>query len=129
MASVLNCCNSCSETETVNIPGVEGAPGVDGINGINAYTLLTADLTIPAIAATVLASVTSSVWMVIGQVLIIGEGIVPSDAPNGWANFQVTAIPDATSVTLTYLGYTGDTATGEVLATNATVSPAGLIGP
>jgi len=129
MSAPLQCCTPCATTETVNTPGGEGAAGTDGTNGINAYTTLTANLVIPAEAANVTAYVVSSVWMVIGQVLIIGEGIIPSSAPNGWANFQVAAIPDATSVTLTFLNYTGDQIAGQTLASGATVSPAGLIGP
>jgi hypothetical protein len=129
MAAPLNCCNPCATVETVNIPGVEGTAGTDGADGVNAFTQLTADLVIPVQGANVTAFVSSALWMVIGQVVIIGEGVIPSNAPNGWANFQVASIASATEVTLTFLEYDGDTATGQTLATGATVSPAGLVGP
>jgi hypothetical protein len=131
MSSPLACCNTCATTETVNVPGNEGDPGLDGTNGVDAFTHLTEGLLIPAEGNSITIGVESSVWMVVGQILIIGEGVIPSDAPNGWANFQVTGIPSAVSVTLTSLQYPGDTPDGggATLASGATVSPAGLIGP
>lgn len=129
MSATLNCCNTCATTETVNVPGGEGAAGVDGTNGVNAYTHLTTDLVIPVAPNTVTVGVESSLWMVIGQVVIIGEGVTPSDAPNGRAHFEVTALPSATSVTLEPLDYLDDTVAGQTLATGCTVSPAGMQGP
>jgi hypothetical protein len=129
MSAPLACCNTCATTETVNTPGSEGPEGLDGTNGVNAFTHLTQSLLIPVEGNSITIGVESSVWMVIGQILIIGEGIVPTAAPNGWANFQVTGIPSSVSVTLKSLQYPGDTASGGTLASGATVSPAGLIGP
>lgn len=129
MSAPLSCCNPCATIETVNIPGLEGDPGINGTDGQNAYTRVTANFTIPAQGDTVDIAVESSVWLVVGQVVIVGEGIIPSDAPNGWANFQVAALPNSTTIRGTFLNYSGDTATGQVLADGCTVSPAGLIGP
>lgn len=129
MSAPLNCCNQCATLETVNIPGGEGDPGVDGTDGVNAYTRVSANFTIPAEDDTVDVSVNTSAWMVVGQIVIVGEGLTPSNAPNGWANFQVTALPNSTTARLKYLNYTGDTATGQVLANGCVVTPAGLIGP
>jgi hypothetical protein len=125
----LNCCNPCATTETVNVPGTEGTAGVDGTNGINAYTHLTTTLLIPVAPNTVVVGVESALWMVIGQVVIVGEGVTPTSAPNGWAHFEVAGLPSATSVTLLPLDYLGDTAALQTLDIGCNVSPAGLQGP
>lgn len=130
MAAPLSCCNPCAQVETVNVPGTEGEAGTDGVDGVNAFTYLTANLLIPNISPdTRTANVNNSTWMVIGQILIIGEGIIPTAAPNGWAHFQVVGIPDPTSVELIFLDYPGDTPTGDTLASGCVVSPAGMQGP
>jgi hypothetical protein len=100
------------------VPGEQGADGDNGIDGVNAFTLTTADFTVPAIGGSVTISVADSSWMIIGQILIIA----------GPANFLITAIPGATSVTLTFLGYPGDVAPAVGILTGAKVSPAGLRG-
>lgn len=102
---------------------------MDGTNGVNAFTHLIGALVIPVAPNTVTVGVETSIWMVVGQVVIIGEGVNPSDNPNGWAHFLVTALPSSTSVTLEPLDYLGDAAAGQTLAIGCTVSPAGLQGP
>lgn len=129
MSSLLNCCNPCAETETVNVPGTEGDPGIDGVDGINAFTTTVDAILLPAGDADVgPITVASAVWMVVGQVVIVGDGAT-SVGETGWGHFRVKTIHSATSVTLTYLDYTGDKGTGENLLAGCTLSPAGVIGP
>ena len=129
MSATLSCCNTCATVETVNVPGPEAAAGVDGSNGINAYTHTTANLTpIPAEGDPITIAVDSSAWMVVGQIVIVGDGL-PSVGETGWGHFQVTGIPSATSVTLEFLNYSGDEVAGGTLLSGCTVSPAGMIGP
>lgn len=128
MSATLSCCTPCATVETVNTPGSEGVAGTDGVDGVNAFTITTANIVIPGIGANVGASVESSVWMVVGQILVIGDG-VNSVGEDEWAHFRVAAIPDATSVTLTYMGYTGDGGGDGTLLAGCTVSPAGVEGP
>jgi hypothetical protein len=108
----------CVTTQTVNVPGLAGASGLNGTNGINATTLTTQNFVVPAIGATVGVSVVSSVWMVVGQIVIA----------SGPANFIVATVPTTTSATLQFLGYPGDVAPGVTINTGATISPAGLQG-
>jgi hypothetical protein len=104
----------------VNIPGTAGAAGAAGAPGVNAFALTTiSPLTIPATGSNVTQTVDSSVWMAVGQILVI------SDRTNK-ANFQVVSFPSTSAVVLKALGYIGDTAAGTNIAIGATVSPAGL---
>lgn len=130
MSATLSCCSSCATVETVNVPGAEGSAGVDGTNGINAYSTTTDAIgPLPAADADAgIIGVESSVWMVVGQIVIVGDG-VNSVGETGWGHFLVTAIPNATSVRLEYKDYAGDKGTGTTLLSGCTISPAGLIGP
>lgn len=60
--------------------------------------------------------------MTYGQVVIVGEDGV------GWAHFRVAATVGTTSVTLTYLGYTGDLDHGVVISSGSKVAPSGVQG-
>lgn len=125
--SLTNCCNSCPEVQTVNTPGVQGDDGVgtNGTDGINAYSALTAGGTVPAAAGdSGTYAVGDSTWMVIGQIVVIGD---PGDslANPGPATFRVTAIPSATSFTGDWLDYPGDVAGGTALTLGCGVSPSG----
>lgn len=122
MIDPLSCCAPCPVKETVNIPGTpgtDGAPGAAGANGLNAYTVTTANFTVPAIGSNVTVSVGNSGWMVPGQNIFV----------QGPADFTVSSVPNATSVILTFLGYTGNVAPGAVIAAGAGVSPGGIEGP
>jgi len=119
--SVIGCCTPCPQPTLVNVPGIAGAKGNDGANGtngINAFTITTSDFTVPAIGNTVTIAVGISSWAVIGEnVFIFG--------PSNW---QVTAIPTVTSLTVKFLGYTGDVAPTTVIGAGAGVTPSGLQG-
>jgi hypothetical protein len=125
--SVLDCCRPCATVQTVNVPGPEGLESADGLNGVNAFTQTTVDFIIPAQGDVVTAAVASSIWMVIGQVVIVGVGV--SGLGNGPAHFQVSSLPGSTSVGLEFLNYTGDLASGVTIGAGSTVSPSGMIGP
>lgn len=122
MASVLDCCNPCGTIQPTQVPGLEGPPGLDGTSGINAFSTTTANFVVPAISGNVVVTLDSSVWMVIGQVVIAGAGYA-NPAAGGPAHFTVTSIPTATTVELQFLGSVGDVLSGETILAGATVSP------
>lgn len=115
-------CNPCTPAcpEVVEIPGSPGAPGEageNGTNGIDAFTILTSDLTIPAIGANVTANVGQASFAGIGQVLFLTDG-------TDKGSFQVDALT-ATTMNLEFLGYNGDSAPGAIIGSGGTVSPGG----
>lgn len=123
--SATNCACPCPDPTVTEIPGATGAAGADGAdgtNGVNAYTLTTADITLPAAAGPVVlaTSVAVASWMAIGQVVFISDG-------TNWGHFEVLTIPSSTSVTLDWLQYPNDAVGTTVIASGATVSPAGVI--
>lgn len=130
MANALNlpsdCCTPCDETVTVAVPGpagAAGAAGTNGTNGVNAFTTLSANFTMPASLATGVASVGSSDWASIGQIIYL-QGA-------GW--LKVTAKPTAVSITLQNLengtAYSENVAGGTIIASGSSLSPGGLQGP
>ena len=123
MSIVSDCCPPCPSV-SVNVPGspgTNGAPGTNGTNGANAFTLTTANFTIPAIGSNVTVSVANTSWMVVGQNVFISDGTKQG-------NFQVAVINGTTSVDLKFLGYTGDGSPGDSITVGAKVSPSGLQG-
>lgn len=101
-----------------------GAPGT-AINGINAFTILTANYTIPPDFVTqTTATVANSQWATVGQAIVIGNAI------DGVATVRVVSIPDATHiVTLAIQAPKDATLGGSIFAANnSTVSPAGFPG-
>jgi hypothetical protein len=102
----------------VNVPGPQGDPGVDGENGLNggnAYTITTANFTVPAVGNDVTVEVASSDWMVITQKVVV----------QGPASFTVAALPDSQHATLTFEGFTGDVAPATNILAGASVGPSG----
>lgn len=122
MSSALSCCNACGTVEVTQVPGTEGSPGLDGTDGINAFSVVQVAFTIPLIGANVIVDVDSSVWMVIGQVVIAGAGYA-NPASGGPAHFTVISIPSATSVELQALGSIGDDVNPNAIGLYATISP------
>lgn len=123
MSAVSNCCNQCGTTTTVNVPGSEGEGGTNGTDGVNAYTHTTADFTLPGDGLDVTVDVDSSVFMVIGQIFIIGVGY--DGVGDGPQHVEVAAIPSSTSVTFTQRDVAGDLGTGDI-SSGSTVSPSAL---
>lgn len=119
--SVIGCCTPCPQPTLVNVPGIAGAngtAGTPGTNGINAFTLTTSNFTVPSIGNTVTVNVGVSSWAVVGQNVFI----------SGPSNWQVTAVPTASSITVKFLGYTGDVVPTTVIGAGAGVTPSGLQG-
>lgn len=115
----------CPSNEVVQVPGVQGqpgTPGAPGTNGVNAYTLTTANLTIPATGSTTTVAVANASWMVVGQFLFISDG-------TNLAHFQVTALQASPPViTIKALGNNGDSASTTVINSGASVAAGGVQG-
>lgn len=124
MSDTLNCCSPCSTVQPAQIPGLEGAPGLDGVDGVNAYTHTSADFVLPNGGDVVLVTVDSSVWMVIGQVLILGVGV--DGVGSGPAHMRVTSLPSSTSANMEFLNIAGDLLPGDTITTGSTVSPSAV---
>lgn len=122
MAATSICAPCCVTPLSVNVPGVPGVDGVDGTNGVNAFTLTTADYTIPAVGATLTVNVGNSTWMVVGEEVIVQIGA------GTFAHFQVTALPSAVQATLMFLGEPGDQPPTTAFLTGAKISPSGVRG-
>jgi hypothetical protein len=82
--------------------------GAKGIDGVSSVTRTTAQFTMPAVSTTVTVSVLSSTGLAVGLTVFI--------ATAGY--FSVTSIPNATSVTLSNLGYTGNAAATTTITTD-----------
>ena len=119
MGSAFDACSPCCAPTVppVNVPGTSGANAFSFTSGNVA-----GQFTVPSVGANVTVNVTSTAWMVVGQRVIIGQGLGgPSTGP---ANFQVVSIGSATAVTLQYLGYQGDVAAGSTISDGAVVTTA-----
>jgi len=121
MSSPLDCCTPCGTVQVTQVPGSEGAPGTDGVDGVSAYTTTVDNLLIVVSPTTTLIGVASSVWMVIGMVVIIGSGFNVS--VGGPAHFKVINVPSASSVEVEYIGSAGDVSPGDTILAGAIVSP------
>ncbi len=119
MSACGNC--GCSIPEVVNIPGLDGDQGEAGTNGINAFSLTTADITLPGGAGPVigLSSFSTTAWMAVSQVIFIS-----SDDTHA-ATFRVTSIASDTTAQLEWLDYPDDV--GASIPSGATVSPSGQL--
>jgi hypothetical protein len=85
-----------------------------GADGTDAYTTTTAGFVQPA-AAPVSVSVVDTSWMAVGQPIFVAGG----------GAYTVAAITDATHVSLTNTGATGNAGAGATVAGSAKVSPSG----
>lgn len=114
-----DCCNQCPTPETVQVPGPEGSTGATGPAGVaggNAYSFTTSStFVVPAINSNVTIIVSSSAWMIVGQVVFLA----------GAGYFQVVTVPNSISVQLKYLNYVFNTYSAAVIAIGASISPAG----
>jgi len=109
MPAPSSCTPCCVEAVTTNIPGTEGG---------NAFATLSANLTLPAVNATVVANVTNTNWMAVGEVIFASDDI-------DWGHFQVQSIGSVTQVTLVFLGNEGDGSPGAVIDSGSRVVPSG----
>lgn len=119
-------CDSCLAVEVPGPQGSAGAAGTNGTNGVNAFTTTGAAFTMPAEGADAASLlVGDSQWMTPNQkVYMAGAGYL-----------EVRSKADATHVVLrnpesTASGtYAENVAPGTVVASGASISPAGLQGP
>lgn len=128
-----NCCTPCDENPVTQVPGPQGPSAyevavlngfvgteaewlasLDGEDGENAYTTTTG-FNQPAVGATVNAPVLNSGMAALGV-----EAFV-----EGGGYYEITAIPDATHITLRNRGYTANTAPGTPIPNGARVVIAG----
>lgn len=124
--SALSCCNVCGTIEVTNIPGSEGAAGTNGVDGLNAFAHVTALFLLPGNGSDVPVSVDSSVWAVLGQIVLVGVG-ADGLGTNGPQHFTVAALPSATQMTLTQTNVAGDVSTpGTQIDIGAVVTPSAL---
>lgn len=126
-AALTDCSCPCPDPTVVEVPGSPGENGADGAagsNGINAFTVLTANLTLPAAAGPVLSIVSVGVsdWAAINQIIFISDG-------TNQGHFKVTSKPNSTSFTLDWLNYPSDSVGTTVIASGADVSPSGILVP
>lgn len=97
--------------------------GLPGVNGKNAYTFTTTSFTMPAVSSSVTLTVQSTgqfsnQWAIAGQIVYIA----------GAGYFTVVSKTGNNQITVTNLGYTGNATPGVTIASNAGVSPSGIIG-
>ena len=126
------CCSPCATTPPVQVPGVagsQGEAGTNGVNGIDAFSILASDfITPPDLVTPVTITVSSTIWMVIGMNLIIGQGAGVAIPNPGPGTFEITAIPSPSTVTLLYLNETGDVGFSSAISADNGISsgPAGI---
>lgn len=101
-------CLPCGGTQTVNVPG---SPG------LSAYAVVTNQFTIPAVNQNVTVSVNQTSSFLEGQNVYVG--LATSDG----ANFQVASIQSPYTITLKYLGFSGDLAAATVIPSGYLVVP------
>ena len=89
-----------------------------GVNGKSGYATTTSNFTVPSVGSTVTVPVDNSAAFVVDEFVIA----------TGPANFTVSAIPNPTSLTLLFLGNTGDVSPGATVASGSTIASAGSAG-
>lgn len=112
MSTLNDCCTPCPSVTAVNVPGTPGQ---------NAFTTTTTATTLPAQNNTVIVAVANCQWMAVGQIVFISDG-----THLGTFSVASTPVSPFTSVSLKFLLYTGDSAPAVIIASGATVTPAGI---
>lgn len=124
MSAPSSCCNPCDPNVVTLVPGIQGVPGVatNGTDGVSAFTVTTANITLPGAAGAVVTpaiqTVANTSWMAVGQKIFISDGI-------NFGTFTILTIPSATGLTLSWLDYSGDAAGTTVIASGAKVVASG----
>ena len=91
---------------------------VPGSAGLNAFTTLTAGFTVPAVGASVTIAVTSNLWMVPGQnIVVAGSG--------GLLTFTVASLTGSTGASITNVNAVPTTAVPNASAVSPGGGPAG----
>lgn len=102
-----------------SIVGVSGAEGQQGIQGANAFTTTTAGFTQPAVSGTVNVAVVNSSWTAVGSYVFVATA----------GNYLVTAVPDATHVTIQNTGAPGNASPGSTIGSPLLMTASGPVGP
>jgi hypothetical protein len=110
--------SNCGGCDEITLP-----LGQDGIDGKNAFTRTTSSFIQPAVGSNVTINVSNigqftNAWASVGQTIYISLG--------GW--YSVVSIAGSTSITISNLGYVGNTPVGLTISSNAAVSPSGPAG-
>jgi hypothetical protein len=108
-------CNDCG--------GLECGTGPAGLDGQNAFTVTTANFTVPAISSNVTINVSAlgqstGLWALVGQEIFI----------TGAGYYRVVSVSATTVIVATNVGTTGNAVATTVIALGAGVSPAGRSG-
>lgn len=127
MAVTLNnntdCCESTCTNTTVNVAGPQGpagaagSNGTNGSNGVNAYAFTTAGFTVPSVSANVSLSVDNATPWANGMIIYIQVA----------GYYEVVGTSGGT-INAKNLGYTGNAAVGQAIATNRLIAGAGIKG-
>lgn len=126
MPATTPCIPCCTTPQVTNVPGGQGLSGSNGTDGENAFAYLAVDSALPAAAGNpVTFSVTNTGWMVVGQIVMIGQGGGTALANPGPGTFEITAIGSSTSFTGNWLDYSTDAAALSPLSAGCIISPAG----
>lgn len=112
MSATSDCNCPCPDPVVVETPG---SAGDDGDNGLNAFTVTTAEFTIPAKGDDVIVQVADNSWVPEDSVVFIEFA--------GW--FSVTAVSGSTFLTLVYMDIAANVNAGNGIFAGATVAPAG----
>lgn len=121
MSAPIGCCTPCQSVEVTNVPGTEGAAGAAGAagtNGKNSFSVLTANVIIPAVGANVSINVADNTWAGVLQTIFLSDG---TDV----GTFTVASKTGSTVITGTFLGAPGDGSPGAVIGSGGSVSPGG----
>jgi len=127
MAVTLNnntdCCESTCTNTTVNVAGPQGpagaagSNGTNGSNGVNAYAFTTAGFTVPSVNQNVSLSVDNATPWATGMIIFVQVA----------GYYEVVGTSGGT-INAKNLGYTGNAAVGQAIATNRLIAGAGIKG-
>lgn len=127
MAVTLNnntdCCESTCTNTTVNVAGPQGpagatgSNGTNGSNGVNAYAKTTSGFTVPSVGANVALAVNNATPWASGQAIFVQVA----------GYFEVVSTTTNT-INAKNLGYAGNAAVGQSIATDRLIVSAGIQG-
>lgn len=117
MSSPIPCVPCCSTVQVTNIPGTS-TTGLPGDDGISSYAILSLQMNpVPADGFTTGSiafsgpGTTPTQWMVVGQVVVMGNNLAPLLVNGGPFTFIVTSVDDAFHATFDRLAAPNDSAT------------------
>jgi hypothetical protein len=105
----------CPQLEVVQVPGAPGTDGTAGVNGLDCVDFLQSPFVVPSTGGSISAIVTNNARFTVGQNIFM----------EGAGTFNLTSITGTTVMTLEYLTYASNTATGNTIAAGAQLGPGG----